>query len=104
MNFGELDGVRVLDRSTVEEIRTNQAKGITSWVQGLIWYFHHHQGNHPYRLLGHNGGDKGVATQMFFRPDANVGAIVLTNSYAGSVPRWRQLSSVRDRLIHEMYT
>ena len=31
------------------------------------------------RLLGHDGGDPGVATRMYFNPDTNVGVILLTN-------------------------
>ena len=44
--------------------------------QGLIWY---RFGLHGMRLMGHNGGDNGVATQMYFRPDDGVGVIVLAN-------------------------
>ena len=44
--------------------------------QALIWY---------YRvladrvLLGHSGGEMGVATDMFFNPESGVGFVVLTN-------------------------
>jgi CubicO group peptidase (beta-lactamase class C family) len=38
MNYGTLDGVRVLDRSTIREIRRDQLPYAASWRQGLIWY------------------------------------------------------------------
>ena len=44
--------------------------------QGLIWYRFALRGM---PLMGHNGGDSGVATQMYFRPSDDVGVIVLAN-------------------------
>jgi hypothetical protein len=38
---------------------------------------------HGYIRMGHTGGDYGVASRMFFRPDRQVGVVSLANSYLG---------------------
>jgi CubicO group peptidase (beta-lactamase class C family) len=97
MNFGKLRGMRVLDRSTVEEIRRNQIPTVVGWHQGLIWY----GGDpHGYFRLGHTGGDYGVSTRMFFRPDRRVGVISLTNAYLGD-GRWTAFRDIELRLLDE---
>lgn len=94
---GELDGVRILQESSVEEMRRRQFAEVVRG-QGLIWYYLHRRGE---RLLGHNGGDSGVATQMYFRPTDGTGVITLANG------NWRRagaawpLSQIMDRLFDE---
>jgi CubicO group peptidase (beta-lactamase class C family) len=97
INHGVYQGVRVLERSTVAEIRRNQIPDIVSWRQGLIWY-----GNSPhgYFRMGHTGGDFGESTRMFFRPDTGVGVVSLTNSYLGG-SRWKDFSAIELRLLDE---
>ena len=73
--FGELDGVRILDAGTVREMRRTQFPDVAHG-QGLIWYRFALRGM---PLMGHNGGDSGVATQMYFRPSDGVGVIALSN-------------------------
>jgi CubicO group peptidase (beta-lactamase class C family) len=75
MSGGEYAGTRVLQAATVDEMRRVQFPGVATG-QGLIWY---RFGLHGMRLMGHNGGDDGVATQMYFRPDDDVGVIALAN-------------------------
>jgi CubicO group peptidase (beta-lactamase class C family) len=97
INHGAFQGVRVLDRSIVAEIRRNQIPDIVSWRQGLIWY-----GSSPngYFRMGHTGGDFGMSTRMFFRPDTGVGVVSLTNAYlAGS--RWDAFRAIELRLLDE---
>ena len=65
----------MLRPDTVQEMRRSQLPGIRVG-QGLIWYTFHLHGR---RLMGHNGGDSGVATQMYFRPDDGAGVIALAN-------------------------
>ena len=97
MNLGKLRGMRVLDRSTVEEIRRNQIPRIVGWHQGLIWY----GGDpHGYFRMGHTGGDYGVSTRMFFRPDRRVGVVSLTNAYLGD-GRWEAFRDIELRLLDE---
>ena len=75
MAFGELDGVRIIGADTVREMRRAQFPDVAHG-QGLIWYRFVLRGM---PLMGHNGGDSGVATQMYFRPRDGVGVIVLAN-------------------------
>jgi CubicO group peptidase (beta-lactamase class C family) len=94
---GELDGVRLLHEDTVREMRRGQVPDEIGG-QGLIWYVLHRNGE---RYWGHNGGDSGVATQMFFRPTDGTGVITLANG------DWRRdhaswpLSLIMDRLFEE---
>ena len=97
INFGKLDGVRVLESDTVTEIRRHQLGTMVSWHQGLIWYGSSVPG---YFRMGHTGGDYGVTTQMFFRPDTKVGVISLTNSSMGG-PRWRHFRDIQLRMFEE---
>jgi CubicO group peptidase (beta-lactamase class C family) len=97
MNSGKLGHVRVLERETVDETRRHQLARMVSWHQGLIWYGSSAPG---YFRMGHTGGDFGVSTRMFFRPDTKVGVIALTNSYLGG-PRWRPFQDIQLRMFEE---
>jgi CubicO group peptidase (beta-lactamase class C family) len=96
INFGALDGTRVLKRSTVKEIRRPQIPG--TWWQGLIWYYRSHHGR---PLLGHNGSDYGVSTSMFFESEASrpTGVIMLGNRYFYSGDAWHARVAIEDRLF-----
>lgn len=97
MNHGRFDGVRVLEHGTVREIRRNQLPEIASWHQGLIWYGSAPQG---YFRMGHTGGDYGVSTRMFFRPDRELGVVSLTNAdLAGQ--RWDAFRAIDLRIFDE---
>ena len=76
MNFGQLDGARVLQQSTVEEMRRIQYPSLDP-DQGLIWYFE--TGLNGERVLGHSGAYLGVSTDMYFEPTSNAGYVVLAN-------------------------
>jgi CubicO group peptidase (beta-lactamase class C family) len=97
MNHGRFEGVRVLDHSTVREIRRNQIPDIASWHQGLIWYG---SSPHGYFRMGHTGGDFGVSTRMFFRPDRQLGVVSLTNSYL-SGKRWDEFRAIDLKIFDE---
>jgi hypothetical protein len=97
MNFGEFQGVRVLDVDTVKEIRRNQIPDIVSWPQGLIWFGETSGG---FNVVGHDGGDFGVSTRMFFRTDARVGVVTLTNSYLNN-QHWLAFSDIEARMFGE---
>jgi CubicO group peptidase (beta-lactamase class C family) len=99
MNFGEFQGVRVLDRDTVKEIRRNQIPDLVSWQQGLIWFG---EGWDGFSTLGHDGGDYGVTTRMFFRPDERVGVVTLTNSYLNQ-QHWVAFSDIEARMFDEFF-
>jgi len=96
MRGGELDGVRVLEEATIEEMRSVQVQEEVHG-QGLVWYVLH---RHGYRYWGHDGGDSGVATQMYFDPTRGVSVITLANGDW----RWSRgwpLSRIMDRLFEE---
>lgn len=97
MNFGKFLDVRVLQRSTVREIRHNQIPDVVRWHQGLIWYGTAAPG---YFRMGHTGGDFGVSTRMFFRPDREVGVVSLANAYL-SGRSWGALRDIELRLFDE---
>lgn len=80
MNFGTLNDVKILERSTAELMR--EVTVPTSPTFGLHWYYEN-IGNR--RMLGHNGSEKGVNTDMYFNPvtsssSRNVGAIIFCNT------------------------
>jgi CubicO group peptidase (beta-lactamase class C family) len=98
MRFGKLGDVRVLERSTVREIRRDQIPEVVPWHQGLIWYG---GAPHGYFRMGHTGGDYGVTTRMFFRPDRELGVISLTNaSLTGR--RWDEFRAIDLRIFDEL--
>jgi len=94
IQFGEFRGTRVLEESTVREIRARQVQYL-GWRQGLIWY-----GNlvHGHFHWGHTGGDYGETTRMFFRPDSGVGVVSLTNTYLGG-SRWYEFRDIELRMF-----
>jgi hypothetical protein len=97
MAFGELDGVRILAEDTVREMRRAQFPDVAHG-QGLIWYRFALRGM---PLMGHNGGDSGVATQMYFRPRDDVGVIVLANGNWYYDGRGWPLQRIAARLFEE---
>ncbi|MGZ4110686.1 MAG: serine hydrolase domain-containing protein [Actinomycetota bacterium] len=76
IGLGAYDGVRILQEATVREMRRTQFPDVAHG-QGLIWYRFDLRGM---ALMGHNGGDSGVATQMYFRPSDGTGVIALANA------------------------
>eukprot|EP01094_Clydonella_sp_ATCC50884_P027188 TRINITY_DN7702_c0_g1_i1.p1 TRINITY_DN7702_c0_g1~~TRINITY_DN7702_c0_g1_i1.p1 ORF type:complete len:510 (+),score=116.13 TRINITY_DN7702_c0_g1_i1:119-1648(+) len=74
-NNGSSAGVRVLSPASVEEMCRLQP-GVEEEGQGLFLYYFDRP---PRRLIGHSGGDAGVATEMMFDLDSRVGVLVLTN-------------------------
>ena len=97
MNFGVFESTRVLDETTVREIRRNQILDLVRWRQGLIWYGQRRWG---FLAMGHTGGDYGETTRMFFRPDRGIGVVSLTNAYLGG-RRWAAFSDIERHLFQE---
>jgi CubicO group peptidase (beta-lactamase class C family) len=97
MHAGRWEGVRVLERASVREMLRWQVPH-TVPGQGLIWY--RVRGRHR-TLIGHTGGDKGVATTAFFDPHRDVAVIVLSNgNWRRAEGRW-PLSQIMHRLFDE---
>lgn len=76
MNGGTWQGGELLERDAAREILRSQIPD-TAHGQGLIWY----RSRTSRRLvIGHNGGDKGVATVAFFDPAEDIGVVALANA------------------------
>jgi len=75
MGEGKLGEVRVLKTPTVESMKKIQFPKIDK-KQGLAWYYDRIAGK---QMIGHDGGDPGVATKMFCDPGKGTGIIVLMN-------------------------
>jgi CubicO group peptidase (beta-lactamase class C family) len=78
MQHGQIEGTRILDNTTVDLMTTVQiqAPGFSGNGTGLFWFTFILGG----RLLwGHAGNSEGCRTYMYFCPEENTGAIVLTN-------------------------
>jgi CubicO group peptidase (beta-lactamase class C family) len=82
MNMGEIDGARVLDSATVEQMSTIQYPNIRVFPEapqiewGLGWYRIDTGDGY---VWGHDGGIYGTATVMYCDLERRIGAIVLTN-------------------------
>lgn len=68
-------GQRVLAETTVNEMEKIQVPAVDG-TQGLVWYYDTKGGT---KVLGHNGGDQGVSTDMFFDPATGSGYVLLSN-------------------------
>tara|TARA_B100001123_G_scaffold16879_1_gene18901 strand:- start:2328 stop:3488 length:1161 start_codon:yes stop_codon:yes gene_type:complete len=75
MGGGKLGEVRVLKEETVEAMKNIQYPKLDK-KQGIGWYYTRVGAN---RMIGHDGGDPGVATQMFCQPEEGAGIIILMN-------------------------
>lgn len=73
--YGIIDTTRILDSATVALMTTIQYPQLNQH-QGLIWFETLIDGRW---VWGHDGGDSGVHTRMYFYPAENTAAIVLTN-------------------------
>ncbi len=75
MNHGSFNNQQILNSATVDEIFSPQIPDIDI-TQGIIWYQVNIGGN---ICWGHNGGDEGVSTNMYFSPADSTGVILLAN-------------------------
>jgi len=86
MQYGIYEGRRMLDSSTVALMTHNISTGPRSFPgtagQGVFFYTYLINKD---TLWGHNGGDAGVSTAMYFSYKTQTGVIVLTNGDANSL-------------------
>ncbi|KAA3608051.1 MAG: class A beta-lactamase-related serine hydrolase [Planctomycetota bacterium] len=94
---GSVHGVRILSTASVAEMRRVQYPQFDP-VQGLGFYHWHYQGEDR---IGHDGGEVGAATLMWYRPADGVGVIVLSNGSAVLPFEWAALVDVVNRLFVE---
>ena len=80
LGYGEVDGIRILDSATVEEIMTIQYPGTHPLAptadHGLGWYRGEESAGY---FWGHGGNFRGIQTSMFGRPADNTGVVLLCN-------------------------
>ncbi len=74
-NGGVVEGERVLEQATVEEMMTVQYPALDD-TQGLFVFGYELAGS---ELWGHDGGESGAATAAFFDPATGIGSVVVTN-------------------------
>jgi CubicO group peptidase (beta-lactamase class C family) len=92
MQYGVYEGVRVLDSTTVAYMLQQQTP--VEPKQGIIFYSA--TASNGDKLWGHNGGDVGVNTGMYFNMQKKTGAIAMTNG-DGTV------SSHADLFVNTLY-
>ncbi|MBI5020230.1 MAG: serine hydrolase [Ignavibacteriales bacterium] len=82
MQNGQIDGIRILDSSTVDSMTTVQYPALQN-EQGLIWFIYSSTtpGFGTYKFCGHNGSYPGIRTGMDYtlEKDKHIGVVVLTN-------------------------
>jgi CubicO group peptidase (beta-lactamase class C family) len=91
-------GVRLLKESTVAEMGKAQIPAIEPG-QGLILYSDTKGGT---KALGHNGGDVGVSTDMFFDPASGNGYVLLSNgstNTSGTATARNAMAAMNDKLM-----
>ena len=76
MNGGALQGTRILNANTVQEMKRVQLPRLDP-DQGLLWYYAADGAGR--RLLGHNGAYIGTSCDMFYEPTRGAGFIMLAN-------------------------
>ncbi len=97
MNYGNFDGTQLLDSSTVATMRSQVVPAIDPG-QGIVFYsFDDAYGT----WWGHNGGDLGVSTNMFFDEATNTGLITLTNGDGDHGPIRDAILDALDSLSNE---
>ncbi|UCC78825.1 MAG: serine hydrolase [Candidatus Zixiibacteriota bacterium] len=76
MQYGQIEGVRILDSASVDLMTTVQYPGISPNC-GLFW-FYLYWGDRM--VWGHSGGWWGALTAMYYYPEENNGVVYLSNA------------------------
>lgn len=97
MGDGTWQGVRILDEATLSEMKRVQFPEIEP-TQGLCFYTKTDGGQ---TYIGHDGGDVGVATEMFHRPSDDTGVILLGNGEAFFPREYQAFLDIERRLFDE---
>ncbi len=94
IQFGELDGVRVLSRNSASAMRKRHFPK-ASEDQGLIWQYEDIGDQED--LLGHSGSDPGTSSLMFFDPKDGTGVLMVANGRW----KWGRAEKVAAKLLEE---
>jgi len=100
---GEVDGEPILEPDTVDELLTVQYPSVEP-DQALIWYYVYIDGDtwswgEGEEWAYHDGGEDGVATEIFFRPSDGLGMVILMN---GDWPSGYDEIETVERAIYEL--
>lgn len=104
LDDGTIDGVRILEASSVEETRRIQFPDAAR-SQGLTWSEEITGGE---RFWGHSGASYGTSAQMRYRPESRRLLVVLSNSdayirnRAGLTEGADAIDAILERLDHEL--
>ncbi len=97
LRAGRFEGRRILKPATARSMRTVQQPALAEDM-GLALFIDRYQG---VKVAGHDGGDFGVSTQMWFSRPHGLGVILLTNGEAERPREDKALLQVLNRLIRE---
>lgn len=75
-NGGSVDGVRILSAESAEDLTRPLVPNLEPGM-ALLWYSWDLDGE---RVIGHNGGETGTSTEVWFRPSDGLVVVVLMNS------------------------
>ena len=95
MNQGTLDDAKLLQSQTVADMQSVCYREFAPY-QALGWFYE--DSNDGGQLVGHGGADHGVLHRMFYRPDREVGVILLTNGDPSRKGLWN-LVGIESRLF-----
>jgi CubicO group peptidase (beta-lactamase class C family) len=76
MQFGELDGTRILSHESVTRMRHVYFPNLDD-TQGLIWFYDSFGPRK--RVIGHDGSDPGTSSMMYFDPEDGAGVLLVAN-------------------------
>lgn len=109
MNDGRYGGAQILQSATVELMQTPRYAGLVREVEGYTYGYGlgfevvQRQPTDSFLTIGHGGLYFGAATEMHYRPEQRVGAIVLANAAGGiAVPSGPDAVSARHIIGREL--
>jgi CubicO group peptidase (beta-lactamase class C family) len=77
LNRGELDGHRILKRSTYDLLWKHAAPvPRPNWYVGISWFLAESDGR---EIVMHSGGDDGFTTHLAFAPALKAGVVMMAN-------------------------
>ena len=87
MNYGELDGIRILDSTSCALMRSNITTTNYSGETYGMALLNSNDYLQGCRVTGHDGLALGAYTSMFWLPEQNFGVVVMTNGCTGKTDK-----------------
>lgn len=100
MNEGKFQGKQILKEETIKEMHTVQYPQLDAYY--CLGFYYDYQGGEL--ILGHTGGDFGVTTAMFFKPEKKIGVILLANGEFFYYSEYLAYLAIWNRLWREAET